>query len=299
MGLGHAVPAMVEAAARAAADHDAVAIHEALSGALTQMLASPKDPGCGATLAVLDAMRKLHLNDRDGYRAALLCDRLEPVYGGSVDVGAHVRASACSAIVESGDSSAALLLAGTLFERQTSTRIEDDPAARVAAARGLGFSGDTDAVVPLRIKIERSPSDRAEVIGECVGSIVRLAGGEAMSWLTAALDHQDPDAAECAVVAVGETRGGDAALRVLRQIRQNLAFHDREERAMIGFALLRHPAATDDLLEAAADRPLRVALAAAAALHSLRHDPAVAERFERLVDPLPEARVLREAFATG
>ncbi|MEL7237507.1 MAG: hypothetical protein AAGK78_01490, partial [Planctomycetota bacterium] len=163
-GLAHANWVVIDAAAKAAIDLPTADVEEPLADALRRLLGPVDDPGADAMLAVLDVIRKQQITERDLFREALFYERIQRGFGDGIDVGANVRASACMAVVESGDPSAAVLLTSALFEMQCARSVEDNPVARAAAARGLGVVGDIAAVAPLRLKLSRrQPPDVSEV----------------------------------------------------------------------------------------------------------------------------------------
>ena len=296
-GLASGQWVVIEAAAKASKNVPAGDVAGGLAAVLQRLINGMADPNAAAAIAVIEAMRHHQLNERELFREAILYQRIEKGFGEGIDVGSAVRAGACFALVESGDPSAALMLAGVLFERPTSPNVADSPAARIAAARGLGAVGDRDASAVLRIKLLHSALDSTDVIGECLGSLVALADEQAMPTLEAALLRY-PEAAADAVIPVAESQS-PTALSALRLLRDSLRLSGEEELAMIGFALLRSAEGTDALFEALVDRPPTVAKAAAKALHLQRRDPAISERFDRIAAELPNERELREAFNHG
>ena len=284
-GLAHAAGPVVERAAKAAANLNLDAIGPLLGDALGRLLDGDYR-NADAAVTVLDAMRQLRADDRDGYRRALRCTWEAPGYGGSDEVGAHVRAAACRALVESGDAGAPLLLAGLLFEQ---TR--ENAAARIAAAQGLGICGDAEAVEVLRIKLTRAVADEPDVLGECCGAIARIDAPDADVFLRAYLGTASIAVLEGAAVPIGEARR-PSSWPLLRAIRERLLRADREAAAMYGLAVVREAAATGLLIERLRDGPPNVAQAAAEALGLLAGDVEVARRAGDACAARPDGRSL-------
>ena len=289
-GLKSDSPAVVARAAEVAADLAAEDVADDARAAAERWL----DEGEAALLvALLRASRRCGAIDRDLYRRALRVERTEfdPVARRAFDVGATVRAEACRAVVETGDPGAAVLLAGLLFEAS------DHPAARAAAAQGLGVAGDDAAAEVLRLKLTRAGEDDPDVLGECVGSLCRLDPPGTADFLTGYLRGR-PDVAEAAAVPLGEVRAA-RAVGPLLACHDVLRQADREELAFTALALVRQPAATARLLGRLRDARPPVAHEAATALHLLRHDPDIAAAVERVAKARPDGAALRRAFERG
>ena len=283
-------PVVVARAAEVAADLASDALAEDARRAMERWL----DEGEAALLiALLRANRRCGVIDRDLYRRALRIERTEfdPVSRRAFDVGATVRAEACRAVVETGDPGAAVLLAGLLFEAS------DHPAARAAAAQGLGVAGDDAAAEVLRLKLTRAGRDDPNVLGECVGSYCRLDPPGTAEFLAAYLRGR-PDVAEAAAVPLGEVRAARAAGPLLA-CHDVLLAADREELAFTALALVRQPDATARLLDRLRDARPPIAHEAATALHLLRHDPDLAAAVERVAAARPDGAALRRAFERG
>lgn len=296
-GLSHAKLPIVEAAAEAAGRLPAHEIGTPVLERLDALLDGGADPGARIKTTLVNVLRQLQLDHRPLVRRALWCEQVEFDGDGLFDVGGNVRAAACYATVEAGDPAAAMLLAGVLFE-QPPPRVKRNPAARIAAAKGLAVAGDPDAVFPLELKLRRAGPDQPDVIGECVASLLQLADWQVQSWLETALRQHGAEAIEACVVPVAEQRRPEGTA-VLTLLRRQLATLGDEPAAMLGFALVRQPEATDLLIEALLDAPHDVAVASARALFLLRHDAGVIERVERALDASAHATLLRRTFEGG
>ena len=129
-GLTHSSARVVKRAAIICLDQRMEELAGSLCAAYQRLLKKPQksDPGCDAKLAIIEALRHLDFADVDFYLTALHYRQHEPVWGGSVDTAAEVRATAAMALVRLGAPNLVLELVDLM--------VDPEPAARAGARAG-------------------------------------------------------------------------------------------------------------------------------------------------------------------
>lgn len=287
-GLRDRSAAVVARAAGAAERLAMVAVAPALLAAAERLENVPAkgDPGCIARIALVRGLRLLNIPAGPFFRRMLTARQLEASAGAFIDVAVPLRAEAALAIAAGGDREAPALLCDLLFDippepAPGSMGIEDDPAARIAAARGLGATCSDGAALALRAKL-RAGRDVPEVLGECCAAIAAIGPewGEAFlaEWL-----KEHPRAIAATAVGIGESRSRSALplLRVMLPIAEG---PDAIGAVQLGLALTRAPEAFDFLIEQLATAPAATSASALEALKLYERDAAHCARVVEAVD---------------
>ena len=162
---------IVAAAAAIAGDQGLLELVPTLASALDRFLVDPlkTDKLCRAKLAVIQALDKLEHRAPDVFLKAARHVQLEPVWGGSEDTAAPLRAAALLALARIDVDGLLTILVDALVDPQKDVRI--------AAAQALGYHGSESAGLILRLKA-RLGDREPEVFSECLSGLLACAEGE-------------------------------------------------------------------------------------------------------------------------
>lgn len=291
--LGSASAYRVALAARLIAQHTVPGCTDALVAALERLLEPParRDPSCHAKLALLEALRAVGEGGRDvvpALRRALVHVQLEPVYGGQVDTAPNLRGLAAVMLAESG--------VPDLVNDLVTLLNDPEAVARVHAVEALAGCGELGVEAVLRLKARVGDAEPA-VTSACFEALIGLWPERSHGFLVEALERAEsaPLAAEQAALALGQARRV-AALPALSALADSTSHPELRSVAMVAMGLLRHPDATEHLLDRLATGLELDALAALDGLAVQAHDDALRRRVERLV-AARNSRRLTERFA--
>lgn len=260
---------LVAAAAAIAGEHGLDGLVGELEDAFARLCERPveRDPGCRGKLAIARAIHRLDRWSDAVFARGVRVVQREPVWGGTEDTAAALRAQCGLAYAQAAHADALDVLADLLAD--------PDWTARAGAAQALGDTGQPAAASLCRYKVHVG-DDEPAVIGACLASILALAGAGGVAFVAGVLADKDDARADAAALALGESRLPAAVAPLLAWC------EDRPDaRRRVGYlalALLRLDPATDALLAVLADGAPLDALAAARALGTFRDDPALAAR---------------------
>jgi hypothetical protein len=261
---------LVAAAAKVVAEHHLYAFAADFGPAFTRLCDDgvKRDPGCRGRVALVKALHALDQWDDAVFAAGLAVEQPEG-WGGvgeRDDTAAELRGLCGLAHAQFARPEALDVLAALLADPERVTRL--------AAAQGLGHSGRRDATALLRYKLLADREEEPEVLSACCEALIALAPQESLAFLASLLPAHDERAA-AAALALGAARLADAYAPLAAWCAGALP----AERRRIGYlalALLRAPAATEQLLETIRTDGRADALAAAQALATFRDDPVLA-----------------------
>jgi hypothetical protein len=204
------------------------------------------DPGCIAKGGLARALVALDCLDAGFYREGLRLRQPEPVWGGSVDTAADVRASCAMGLAASGDPDALLDLVDLLAD--------PEHRARIGAVRAIGCTQPLAAAAVLRTKGLAGDAE-PEVIGECFRALLAVAPDSSPEFVARWLDPPrggGRELAELAALALGESRLA-AAVALLRARWEAEPLRRPADRVLLrAAAMARTAAAFDWLLDLAA-----------------------------------------------
>ncbi len=266
---------IVAAAAALAGDSGLVELAPPLASAFDRFQLDPlkTDKLCRAKLAVIQTLDKFEHGDPDVFLKAARHVQLEPVWGGSEDTAAPLRAAALLALARIDVDGLLTLLVDALVDPQKDVRI--------AAAQALGYHGSEAAGLILRLKA-RLGDREPEVLSECLCGLLACAPKENLPLVSEFLDRNDIPVQEAAILALGRSRL-PAAFDVLG------AFWNRQppvvlrETVLLAMVMLRLPVATEFLIELVATGPEPAALAALSALKIHAHDTKLRQRIAAVI----------------
>ncbi len=165
------------------------------------------DPGCQAKAAIARALVALDCLDAGLYRTGIRLTQREPVWGGSIDTAADVRASCAMGLAASGDPRALPTLVDLL--------VDPEHLVRAGAVRAIVCTEPRAAEAVLRTKALLGDAE-PEVTGECLRGLLGLAPEDSLDFTAEFLHAPDPTLAELAALALGESRL-DGAVELLRE----------------------------------------------------------------------------------
>ncbi len=297
--LGHRHYRPVARAAELVANGLRYALEADLIAALRCFLHADRkrDPGCIAKGALARALVALDCTDTALFREGIRLRQLEPVWGGSIDTAADLRASCAMGLAASADPEVLRDLVDLLAD--------PEHIARSGAVRAIGCTAPEAAEAVLRTKVLLGDAE-SEVIGECFRTLLALAPdaapGFVARWLSVAPASGpsliDPDTgsaadgaevAELAALALGESRL-DAAVALLRETWESEPLRGPRQRVLLrAAALARTEPAFDWLLALAGTAAPATARSVIEELSIYRHHTPLGERLKASLDARADA----------
>jgi HEAT repeat protein len=275
--LGDRSNLVVAAAAAIAGETALVELTADMERAFDRFLVNPlkEDKLCRAKIAIVQALDAMEHPDPAVFRKGAHHVQLEPVWGGSEDSAAPLRAAALIALARIEGTRSFPLLVDALA----------DPArdVRIAAAVALGAVGTEAAGWILRLKARVGDGD-PDVLSECLGGLLAVDPAEYLALVAEFLEPGNAAACEAAALALGKSRLAEA-FEPLRTCWQRAVSPELRQRVLLAIAILRRPVAVEFLMElvASESEPERTAIDALSALKLYKHDPSLRERIAKLV----------------
>ena len=209
--LAHRNNLIVSRAARHAEKLKLITLAEDLAAAFHRFMQNPvkTDPQCWAKNEISKALASFEFQDPDLFIAGLQHHQYEPTWGGPSDSAGSLRGTCALALVQCRE-----LASDKLLRLLTPLFADKDLPVRINATRAIEQVGSDSAALLLRLRAELG-SDEPELLGACLGGVLRLDGPPALPWVAAFLTDQDDLAAEAAFV-LAENRSS-AVLPYLKQ----------------------------------------------------------------------------------
>jgi len=259
-----------------------------LQAAYPRFLDKPlkQDPSSFAKKAIARALVALDCNDAGFFLRGLAYRQLEPVWGGTADTAADVRASCAMGLVASGYPRALVELTSLLHDAEA--------VARIGAVRAIACGNPREAELLLRSKALAGDAE-PQVLGECFTGLLAVEPDETVGFVAGYLTHADEAVRELAALALGESRL-ESALAPLQQVWGDVLLGDGIRRALLRAAAAhRSEAAFDWLLTIVADARPAIGLEVVEALAIYRHNAKLKQRLETALDERREAQ-LKDRF---
>ena len=160
------------------------------------------DKGCAAKIAMARALHQLEHDDAQLFLAGMKCVQREPVWGGSEDVAADLRAVCAAGLAGSTYSSKLRPLVDLLGDAEWPAR-----AGAINAIAGLG--GETAALL-LRLKALTGDVE-VNVLSGCLTGLLELEGAAALVLVESFTGAGKPEEVrDTAILVLGASRRADA-----------------------------------------------------------------------------------------
>jgi len=211
------------------------------------------DPQCWAKTALIKALAELSHEDSATYLRGLRHIQKEPVWGGSSDTAASLRANCALALVACRDLNDLALLT-----HLTDALVDEDKNVRAEVARAIGRLGRREGAIVLRLCAlvgDKAP----EVVGACLSAILSIDLDDGILFVAPFLDRGDDCAAEAAF-AIGLTHD-QRAFEILRDRLSHEPKSDLRRTLLTGIALTRLPDALEMLVRMVETQAFGAALA--------------------------------------
>lgn len=281
---------VAEALGESADDNAALAMTERLEFLSEDGLG--RDPGCHIRANLAFALGRLDYRPAsDVLRVGIRTTQIEPVGGVPFDTAAHLRANCALALAQIRDLDSVRDIALLLFDRSGFAHQSSDPTVKMeprkAAARALSLTGQSEARLPLTLRLVHPENEAPEVLQECMQALVELEDPHALEVLEPYLKHTDQRLAAYAALMIAQTQAPEAA-GLLAEAMPRLS-GDPLRAAVLALTTLRRPEAYTLLHTLAQSERESVRLAAVDALPS---DEASLMLLEKLAakDPSPRVR---------
>ncbi len=261
-----------------------------LVGAFRRLSAAAKpakaDPSCAAKQAIARALVELDCEDVDVFVEGLAYRQPEPVWGGTADTAADVRASCAMGLVATGYRRALVAVSTLLFDSEA--------AARLGAVRAVACGNPQEAELLLHAKVLAGDTEHA-VIGEAFAGLLSVAPEESVEFVASYLSAGDEVHRELAALALGESHL-DAALAPLKAAWQADPLVDLQmRRVLMGAAAAHRTAAALEWLESIfAEADARTVRAGIDALLAYRHDTKLAAALDEALERRGDRDLLAE-----
>jgi HEAT repeat protein len=244
-----------------------------------------QDPSCIAKKAIARALVALDCDDSQFFIRGLACRQLEPVWGGTRDTAAEVRAAAAMGLVATGYPRALVLLATLLYD--------PEPEARIGAVRAIACGNPREAELLLHSKVLAGDAEPA-VLGECFAGLIGAEPEESLDFVAQHLRAGDEATRELAALALGESRLA-AALAPLEEAWRGVLVPSGLRRALVrAMAAHRSEAAFEWLLTRVAEERGPVVSEVIDALAAYRHNDKLAARLEAQLEERDEPALFAE-----
>jgi HEAT repeat protein len=278
------------AASTIAGDQRLIELAAPLESAFGRFMVDPlkTDKLCRAKLATIQALDKVEHSNPEVFLRAARHVQMEPVWGGSQDTAAPLRAAALLGLARIDPDGLLPLLVDALADPEKEVRI--------AAAQALGYHGSQTAGLLLRLKV-RLGDREPDVFSECFSGLLACAPQENFPLVAGFLDPNHVPLCEAALLALGRSRLPEA-FEAIRTCWERLPPMVLRETILLALAMLRLPAATDYLVELVTSGSEASSLAALSALKIHSHDPRLRQRIAEVLQkrdvPALQARFDRD-----
>lgn len=279
-------------AAHAAEDALLYELTQALKIAYARFLVKPlkEDPSCFAKKALARALVALDCNDVDFLLAGVRYRQLEPVWGGTADTAAEVRASCAMGLVASGYPRALVELTALLNDAEA--------GARLGAVRAIACGNPREAELLLRAKTLAGDAE-PQVLGECFSALLAVEPDESLKFVAGYLTHGDAAVRELAALALGESKL-DGALAPLKEAWGGVLVGEEFRRVLLRAAAAhRSEAAWNWLLELVVDARVPVAVALIEALAPYKHNAKLMQRLTNVLTERGDETLLEQLAASA
>lgn len=266
---------LVAKAAKIVAEYELRDFRPRLVEAFHRFMKEPaiSDRGCAAKTEVVKALVTLAAEEDEIYLTGIHHIQMEPSFGRPIDTAAGLRAASALGLVRMNHPDALEQLLELMVDR------EDD--ARIGAVRALAYSAKLEAGPVLRFKVLVGDTS-AEVMGECFTALISLAPARSVGFVGRYVESGDAAVAEAAMMALGQSRQGDAVDILIKAFRPVLE-ESRRRSLLLSLAVARQENALEFLFSLVKDAADNISAEAVNALAMYRHNESIRGRVETLV----------------
>jgi hypothetical protein len=273
-------------AARLIGDRERRDLAENVASAFAKLLEAPaaSDKGCSAKIAMARALNRLEYDDAELFLKGMRHIQPEPVWGGSEDTAAELRA-VC-----------AMGLAGSTYYHKLRELValmaDKEWPVRAGAIRAAAACGGDSAALLLRFKALTGDKE-PEVMADCFTALLAVEGSGAVPLVVSLAPKS-----ESATLALGASRLNEA-IEALKDLFSRTAEPEGRRCILLSLATARTEAASEFLVGLIREGSAQTAGAALRALAIHRADGRIRDEVRRAVesreDPQLDA-VFFEAF---
>jgi HEAT repeat protein len=262
---------VVAKAARIAGETQITDLRDDLASAFSRLLArgTAADKGCVALTAIARALFALDYDEPELYLAGMKHVQREASWGPPVDTAVELRA-VC-----------AMGLANTRYRQKLQSMVDllVDPEwqARAGAVRAIGAVASEAAALLLRFKA-LSGDKEAEVTADCLSALLAVEGAEALPLVANFAASSEPEIAEAAILAMGESRRPEAVDWLMNRFGEVASAQVRKQ-ILLSLAASRTEAAIEFLLRIIRYESDQASSAACAAME-IHRDERLRERID-------------------
>ncbi len=274
--LDRANPRLIAVAANIAGKRKIEAMEDVLGKRFSALLEKPfkSDPGCLAKVAIIDALEILRYDEESLYLEGLRFKQPEPVWGGRVDTAGALRGKCGQALVR-------LRYPDAIFEI-AELLMDPEAEARHSAVQTLDQMGSVESELLLRMKVKTGDDDQT-VIADSLVALMDMNPERSLDFVAGLLESPDPDTAEDAAIALGQSKSKSAFER-LRDHWSDTLDARKKDWLLIPIALTRENEAVDLLIELIETGSSQRSIAAVRALEIYKGDDKVRQMIEEAIE---------------
>jgi len=231
------------------------------------------DKGCVALTAIARALFNLEYEEPELYLNGMHHVQMEPVWGGSIDTAAELRA-VC-----------AMGLAGTRcpgkLRELVNLMVDKEWQARAGAVRAIATVGSETASLLLRFKA-LSGDQEPEVLSDCFSGLVAMEGAEGVRLVAGFAASKSETVREAALLSLGASRRPDA-VEWMKSRFGEVADVKTRQAILLALATSRTEAAIEFLLAVIREGGSQVSAFAVSAMEINRGDARLQEEIEKAI----------------
>lgn len=228
------------------------------------------DKGCAALIAIARALYAVDFDGAELYLAGMRHVQREPVWNGSVDAAADLRA-VC-----------AMGLGSTKYRYKLHELVDllADPEwrARAGAVRAIAAIGSETAELLLRLKARMG--DEPDVMADCFAGLLEIEEEDALPFVTSFAESPEEEVREAAILALGASRRADA-VEWLKGRFESIASAETKSAILLALATSRTEPAIEFLLGVIRNGSEKESVTAVSAMEVNRGDAKIREEVEK------------------
>lgn len=229
------------------------------------------DKGCAALMATARALFNMDYDGAEVYLNGMRHVQLEPVWGGSSDTAAELRAICAMGLANTRYPGKLRAFVDLLVDREWQ--------ARAGAVRALATAGSEAALLLLRFKA-LSGDPEPEVLADCFSGLLSAEGAEAVPFVSTFAVSRDKEIRDAAILAFGESRRPEA-IEWLKQRFAQIADIETRNCILLSLATSRTEAAMEFLIQQIRDGSAPISQSAVSAMEVNRVHRAIQGRVEQ------------------